>query len=114
MSIRERFQYCILLLLVVVQTMKEFGWSESEYPGAVPVLHPAPAGRGADHEGGSAGARVSIRERFQYCILLLLVVVQTMKGFGWSESEYPGVVPVLHPAPAGRGADHEGVRLERE
>ena len=30
-DIRERFQYCILLLLVVVQTMKEFGWSESEY-----------------------------------------------------------------------------------
>ena len=57
---------------------------------------------------------MSIRERFQYCILLLLVVVQTVKEFGWSESEYPGAVPVLHPAPAGRGADHEGVRLERE
>ena len=57
---------------------------------------------------------MSIREWFQCCILLLLVVVQTMKGFGWSESEYPGAVPVLHPAPAGRGADHEGVRLERE
>ena len=29
-DIRERFQYCILLLLVVVQTMKEFGWSEGK------------------------------------------------------------------------------------
>ncbi|XP_043241907.1 protein TAPT1 homolog [Amphibalanus amphitrite] len=29
-DIRERFQYCILLMLVVVQTMKEFGWSEAQ------------------------------------------------------------------------------------
>ena len=40
MSIRERFQYCILLLLVVVQTMKEFGWSESEWQSPVSVRWP--------------------------------------------------------------------------
>ncbi|XP_037083215.1 protein TAPT1 homolog [Pollicipes pollicipes] len=29
-DIRERFHYCVLLLLVTVQTMKEFGWNENQ------------------------------------------------------------------------------------
>ena len=41
-DIRERFQYCILLLLVVVQTMKEFGWSEGRSrPGSGATPSPA-------------------------------------------------------------------------
>ena len=30
-DVRERFHYIILLLVVIIQTMKEYGWSEQQF-----------------------------------------------------------------------------------